>query len=178
MQTKEMLNLLPQILRQTAHPGSPLEAILKIMEELHKPAEEILSSQDTLFDPRRTRENLVTLLAHWINLEWLVQSYSINSEIFSENRSFLIERLRELIANGAFLSKWRGTAPGLQVFISIALGDERVRVVEHSNEDADNPIPFHIVVDINSAFKKFDSLIHQIIKKEKPIYVTYEVRYS
>ena len=177
MNRDEILDLLPQIIRRTAKPDNPLGVFATVMEEFHRPAEELLQTQDALFDPRRTRDEMIPFLAFWINVDWLVEEVSEQS-LFQKQSTTAFGRVRELIANGAYLSRWRGTAPGMQMFLSIALGTEHIRVEEHSAQSKEESIPFHIVIYTKEEYRYMDSLINKIVRKEKPAYVTYEIRYE
>ncbi len=172
MKQSEILELLPYVVQITCKSDNPLGVLLSLMEELHRPAEDILDTLDSLFDPRRTRDDMVRFLAYWINLEWLTE------DLGGKSVRFLIEpgRLRELIANAAYISKWRGTARGLQTFLSVALGAEEVQIEENTSENSVH-IPFHLSVKMPRYTEKFSTIIHQIIKKEKPAYATYELHF-
>jgi phage tail-like protein len=179
MNKNEILNYLPQIFSLALKPGTPLEAILGMMEEMHDPGEKILESLHTFFDPRRTREKLVPFLAHWINIEWLLtegQQWSpYNKGQYLETLTNGLGRLREIIANGAFLTKWRGTADGLSMFITIATGIEAIRIDQNPPDDFGNAIPFHINVLIDKSVKKLEQVIRIIVEQEKPAHLTYNI---
>jgi len=51
MKPSEIARLLPGVFQRTIHPGSPLLALLEVMELLQAPAEEILENLDGFFDP-------------------------------------------------------------------------------------------------------------------------------
>src|SRR4051812_48236633 len=120
MRRAEIEPLLPGIFRRTLRPGSPLDALLAVMEGLQAPAEGVLAALDAAFDPRRAEDPMVPFLARWVDLERLLADGSGR-----EPRGSLpagLGRLRELVAAASRLSQWRGTARGLILFLETATG--------------------------------------------------------
>jgi phage tail-like protein len=155
MRSSEIQRLLPGVFQRTlGEGGTPLSAALEVMSALHAPSEAILQDLDAAFDPRRAPGRFVPLLARWMDLE-----VALGAEP---------GRLRELIAAAFDLAQWRGTAHGLVRFLEIATGvtgfqvDERVR-------------PFHVRVTVPAAAAGLRSLVEQIVEREKPASVTYEL---
>jgi phage tail-like protein len=155
MRSSEIQRLLPGVFQRTlGEGGTPLGAALEVMSALHAPSEAILQDLDAFFDPRRTPERFVPLLARWMDLE-----VALGAEP---------GRLRELTAAAFDLAQWRGTARGLVRFLEIATGvpgfqvDERVR-------------PFHVRVTVPAAAAGLRPLVERIIEREKPASVTYEL---
>jgi len=137
------------------------------MEAFHRPSEAILVGLDAEFDPRRTRSSFLPFLAQWVDLHNVL--VDPRAEEGGDARMWSkidTGRLRELIANAAYLSQWRGTAKGLRMFLAIATGD--------SGFEIDERAPFHFRVRIPKALAPRIVMIERIIQSEKPAYVTYE----
>ncbi len=171
MKRAEIEKLLPDIFQRTLRPGNPLFAILEVMETLHEPSEAILERLDAMFDPYRCRNDFVSFMARWVDLEWLMEK--AHDPISSG-----IGRLRELIAVAAYLSQWRGTEKGLLLFLQIATGMDGFRINEEITGSDGQPRPFHIRILAPEAATVYRNLIEQIIKKEKPAYVTYDLEFE
>ena len=126
MKRAEIEQLLPSIFQRTAKPGSPLVAVLETMEALHGPSEEVLGRLDEFFNPRRTRDDFVPLLARWLDLAFLLETPG-GDKLKTRSSATIssgLGRLRELVASAAELSKWTGTAQGLRRFLQIATGED------------------------------------------------------
>lgn len=173
MKREQIEQLLPGVFQRTAKPGTPLRALLDAMETLQAPAEDVLSRLDEFFDPRRTRDDFVPVLARWVDLDFLLETRGgdkLNSRS-SQTISTGLGRLRELVASAAELAKWTGTAHGLLLFLKIATGEEHFEIRE--NIDAEGkPHPFHLTVIAPASMKPHLELIQRIITSEKPAYVT------
>ena len=57
--------LLPTVFQLSARPGSPLDAALHVMSDLHEPDERLLAAIEHVFDPYRTPDALVPWLTRW-----------------------------------------------------------------------------------------------------------------
>ena len=170
MKTDTIVKLLPEIFQQTAVKGNPLNSFLSVMEVLHSDSEDILNRLDTFFDPHRTSEDFILFLSTWVDLDRIVQPDD------SDRGDIRKENLRQLIANAWYLSKWRGTAKGLIIFLEIATGIKGFTVSETEKNKGGEFIPFHIAVHIPEQAEKMRHVIERIIEKEKPAYVTYEIK--
>jgi phage tail-like protein len=175
MKYTEIEQLLPEVFQRTLRPGLPLFALLEVMELLHVPSELALTHLDARFDPRRTPEEFVPFLARWIDLERLFAEEASQEKSPGRMRlSTGLGRLRELIASGADLSKWRGTGRGLRRFLQIATGTNGYEILENVSSTGE-PVPYHLLVMAPGTMESHRHLITQIIESEKPAYVTYEV---
>lgn len=176
MKRAEIEQLLPGIFQRTAKPGDLLAALLDVMEELHRPDQEILDRLDAVFNPRRTDDSFVPLLAHWLDQASLLEGSSGDRlpARSQETISTGLGRLRELIASAAELSKWTGTSNGLLRFLHVATGDPHFEIRENVTGDG-KPRPFHITVIAPPEMKLHRELITRIIESEKPACVTYEL---
>lgn len=169
MKQSEIERLLPLVLRRTLRPGSPLAALLAVMEALQAPAEEVLAGLDAYFSPYRAPDEFVPFLARWTDLAWLLADAP--EQPFAAG----LGRLREVIAAAADLSRARGTAAGLVRFLETATGLSGF-VIEEAVPGADGrPRAFHMRVRPPAGAEPYRALIVQIVEMEKPVYVTYEL---
>lgn len=159
-------NLLPSMFRQAAGNGSPLSAILGVMEGLHATTEETLGGLDAVFDPLRTPDRFVPFLAKWVDLDWITGEGGFSMDTC---------RFRELIAIAWYLSQWRGSARGLLLFLETATGVQGFSIRENLTDGKGQVIPFHIEVAVPAEAAAQLHLIERIIENEKPAYVTYAV---
>lgn len=164
MRSAEILHLLPGVLQRTAREGSPLTALLGVMDGLHAPSEARLEDLDALFDPRRAPDRFVPFLARWVDLDLPVTTG--------------LGRLRELVAAGVELSRWRGTARGLLLFLSTATGRKDFQLEERVPGSDGSPRPFHIRVRASAELAPHRPMLERIIELEKPAYVTYELQFT
>ncbi|MCU1329022.1 MAG: repeat domain protein [Bryobacterales bacterium] len=180
MKQSEIERLLPSILRRTAGAGTPLAALLAIMEHLHAPSEDVLRHLDSFFDPRRAPDGFVPYLASWVDLERVLEEPppARGSAVRAAPRlSTGLGRLRELTASAAFLSRWRGTKYGLLRFLEIATGATEFQVNEKPLDAQGRRRPFHMIVSAPETLRAQQSLITRIIEQEKPAYVTFDLEF-
>jgi phage tail-like protein len=165
MKRNEIEQLLPEIFRRTARPGTPLFALLEVMEALHAPPEAVLEPLDGYFDPYRAPERFVPFLARWVDLGYLLVDEGADATAPPTFPGGL-GRLRDLIASAARLSKLRGTVRGLVLFLEIE---------EQVPGENGVPRPFHMRVRAPAASEPLRRLVAQIVEMEKPAYLTYEL---
>lgn len=171
MQRRDVDALLPAVYQDAIQQGSPLDAVLEAAARLAEPEEAILARIDALFDPRRAPDAMVAFLAGWVDLDrFLVRRRADDSEAELPTGT---GRLRELCANAAELSRYRGTRQGLIRFLEIATGEGGFRVEENRTAD-DQPRAFHLNITAPKATRPYVALIHAIVAFEKPAYVTYD----
>lgn len=163
MRSLEIQRLLPGIFQRALEPNSPLEALLDVMEALHAPSESVLAGLDALFNPYRAPDAFVPLLAKWVDLDLPVTTG--------------LGRMRELVASGAELSRWRGTARGLRLFLQTATGVRDFVIDERVPGPDGRPRPFHFQVSAPASLEPHGVLLERIIEREKPAYVTHELRF-
>ena len=180
MKQADIERLLPEIFQRTL-PAEPdgdnlLRAFLSVMEQLHAPTEAVLASVDTFFDPYRAPDRFVPYLASWVDLEsvWLDEEVSRRTAHVPPFPTG-VGRLRALIAAAATLSRWRGTARGLQLFLETATGVTGFEIDEAVPDESGELIPFHIRVTVPQPAASHRTLIERIIAIEKPAYVTVEL---
>ncbi len=171
MQRRDVDALLPAIYQDAVRQGSPLDALLEAATRLPEPEEAILARLDALFDPRRTPDAMVAFLAGWVDLDRFLIGRRADGS--GGELPTGMGRLRELCANAAELSRYRGTRQGLIRFLEVATGESGFRVQENQTVD-DQARPFHLCVIAPKATRPYAELIHAIVAFEKPAYVTYD----
>lgn len=178
MKQARINQLLPQVFQRVMSAGTPLASILDLMEEFHTAPEAILGNLDAIFDPRRTPDRFVPYLAGWVDLGMLLEIPHAGASAATVSLSTGLGRLRELTANAAVLSEWRGTGKGLQLFLQTATGSDGFSIDEHVAGTDGKTRPFHIRVLVPGELVVHRALIERIIELEKPAYVTYELEFK
>ena len=172
MDRAEIAHLLPEVFRRTATPGSPLAALLEVMEVQHAPSEDVLKQLDRFFDPYRAPAYFLPFLARWVDLGWLLEPQASGGS--ERALSSGVGHLRELIASAMYLSRWKGTAQGLIGFLEAATGCSGFHIDEMPLGEDGRQRPFHMRVHVPEDAEPFRGLIRQIVDVEKPAYVTWE----
>ncbi len=170
MKQAELLRLLPALYQEAARPGSPLSALVAVMEEMHAPSEEVLARLDDYVSPYRAPERFLPLLARWVRLDHLLGP---DGTLPSGSG-----RLRELVARAALLARWRGTTRGLIEFLELATGARGFAVDERVAGPDGEPLPFHFKVRAPRATEVHRGMLERIVDSEKPAYVTYELTFE
>ncbi len=178
---RDILRLLPLVYRESAQPGNPLHALLEVMAELPQPVENAWRELDRCLDPRRAPDAFVPYLAGWVALDRFFprirrsvrQGYHVHPRI-----STGLGPLRELVARAAELSRWRGTAKGLRLFLEIATGEGGFVVEENVPDESGDPRPFFFRVSAPAHLAQHESLLLAIMESEKPAYVSCELRFT
>ncbi len=153
MRSDRIAGLLPVAYQRAATPGSVLAALLGVMDELHAPSEAVLASTDTLAAAYRAPDALVPFLLRWVALDHLGLAGTVP-----------VGRLRDLVARGAYLAQWRGTATGLAALLETATGESGFAVEEDR--------PFHFVVRVPAPAADRLELVRRIVAQEKPAATT------
>jgi phage tail-like protein len=179
MKRTEIKHLLPGIFQSTLAEGTPLSAILEVMEALHAPSEEQLRALDANFNPYRAPDDFVPFLARWVDLDRLFEK-PVQQRQSSPPRLFPtgLGSLRAQVAAAAYLSQWRGTAKGLMLFLETATGAHGFAIEERVPGSDGKPRPFHFRVRAPRELASHRPLIQRIIESEKPAYVTYEIEFN
>ena len=164
MKRNEIARLLPGVFQRTLHEDSPLVALMDVMEALHAPSEAMLAELPSLFHPLRAPERFVPFLAHWVDLGVPVTTG--------------LGRMRELVSAAVELSRWRGTARGLRLFLQTATGVRNFELDERVPGPDGRPRPFHLRVRAPASLLPHRALVERIIEREKPAYVTYELLFA
>jgi phage tail-like protein len=171
MKRTEIEALLPAIYQRTAVEGSPLTAILDVMEGMHAPVEATLEALPFVFQPLTAPDAFVPLLATWLDLGRFLASDA-------ERWPAGLGQLRLLVAGAAELARWRGTARGLIAFLELATGDRGFTIDEAPRDELGQPRPFHLVVRAPERSRPMAPLIASIVESEKPAYTTVEIRFE
>ena len=176
---KEQINLLlPSVFQRTAHTGSPLLALLEVMEAMHAPSETALQNLAVTFNPYRTPDAFVAYLASWVDLEVLLDIPRGAQSAAAATLSTGLGRLRELTAAAITLSQWRGTRKGLQLFLETATGMAGFKIEEAVVGQDEKIKPFHLRITAPGPLAKHRRLVERIIELEKPVYVTHELQFE
>ncbi|ADL47062.1 phage tail protein [Micromonospora aurantiaca (nom. illeg.)] len=156
--------LLPAAYQRAAGLGSVLGALLDVMEALHAPDEAVLADVDALFDPYRTPDGFVAYLTRWVAMDHVVAAPRADAPL-----PLPAGRLRDLVAHGALLARWRGTPYGMRTALELATGVTGFVLDEPPER------PFHLVVRVPPAAADRLALVTRIVEAEKPAAVTVEV---
>ena len=170
--------LLPTVYQLAARPGSPLDAALQVMADLHEPDEALLLAIEEIFDPYRAPPAFVPWLTRWVGLDWLVAdepddvegagAAGVRPGAFAPG----LGRLRDVVAIGHALAQWRGTDVGLKMFLTAATGLSGFAV----DEPADRP--FHLVVTAPAATAPYAPVLRRIVEHMKPASTTAEIEFA
>jgi phage tail-like protein len=175
MKQNEIARLLPAIFQQTLQPGTPLSALLGVMELLPERDEAILDGLEAFFNPYRTPDGFVPFLASWVDMEWILLEHAAEFSPLTPPLPSGMGRLRELVAAATFLAQWRGTAKGLLHFLETASGVPGFTVDERVPGLDGRPRPFHIAIHVPQDAVPYQAMVRRIIEAEKPAYVTYDL---
>ncbi|MEH0841044.1 phage tail protein [Micromonospora sp. CPCC 205711] len=156
--------LLPAAYQRASVPSSVLYALLEVMEALHAPDEAVLADVDALFAPYRTPDGFVAYLTRWVAMDHVVASPRPDAPL-----PLPVGRLRDLVAHGALLARWRGTPYGMRTALELATGVTGFVLDEPPER------PFHLVVRVPPAAAGLLAVITRIVEAEKPAAVTAEV---
>ena len=154
--------LLPLAYQRAAVDGSVLAALLDVMETLHAPDEAVLDGVDALFTPYRSPDGFVAFLARWVAMDHVLSTVDRSVPL-------PVGRLRDLVAEGAELARWRGTPYGMHRLLAIATGVEGITVEEPPDR------PFHLRVRVPTSAADHLPLISRLVRAEKPAATTCEV---
>jgi phage tail-like protein len=165
MRGRDIVRLLPEILGRSHADGTPLGALTEAMAELLTPADRRVTGLDAYFDPYRAPDSMVPYLAAWVDLGWL----PVRAEEGGEGLS--VDRLRALVSEAPYLAATRGTGAGLRRFLEVALEESDIGVI-----DDDPARPFHVRVALPKRAEPQLRLAELIVRFEKPVHLTHDVR--
>jgi phage tail-like protein len=163
MRAAEIELLLPDVLRRGCRPGTPLAALLAIMEAFQAPAEQALAELPAVLDPLRTPDRFVAMLASWVDLDHARAAGVENG------------RLRLLIAAATPLAQQRGTLAGLTAFLRLATGVNDLEVTDTVTAPDGSVRAFHIAVLLPPDAAWCADLVADLLRQEKPAHLTGEV---
>lgn len=177
MKAEQIQHLLPGVVQESIYLGSPLSALLDMMESLHQPSEDVIESIAMYFNPYTTPDAFVPFLARWVDIDrFFPEDYSRVRVAMPLSSG--MGRLRELVMAAAHLSQWRGTSIGLIGFLETATGVRGFTIDEQTEDREGARRPFHLSVTAPVQAKIHRALIERIIDQEKPAYVTYELKFE
>lgn len=156
--------LLPEVIRRGAGPGTPLGALLDVMESMHEPAEAALLGLPAMLDPQRTRDDFVPFLASWVGLD----------DVIPDGAEFEAGsgRLRQLVATSAVRARRRGTLDGLRETLTIATGRNDLSVDDTVVGPDGGVLPFHVNIVVPADAVGLLDLVNRLVEHEKPAFVT------
>jgi phage tail-like protein len=173
----EIASLLPEVFQRTVLDGSPLLGLLQAMAALLTPIEDQLDRLDETFDPLRTREEFLPVLAYWVDMHRLLddsRGLAERAHQFPAGAG----RLRLLVAAAAGLAKVRGTKAGLLRFIETASGFTGFAIEDDVRGEEGRPRPFQFRVVAPASARPLEPFIRRLIEREKPAYSTCELAYA
>jgi phage tail-like protein len=165
--------LLPGVIQRTATPGSPLDALLAVMDVLHAPAEAALAELGDTFHPYRCPDRFVPYLAGWVDVDRFLTDDGTGEMGLSSG----LGALRELVAAAARLARRRGTAAGLVELLELATGVRGFAVDEEVRDAAGAVRPFVVRVRVPAAAAAHRGLVERIADAEKPAHVECDLVY-
>lgn len=166
MAEPDVLDLLPEVIRSTARPGTPLAALGAVAGDMHAPVAAVLDRLDSVVDPFRAPGAFVRHLAGWVDLGWV--GVADDEAGAHDGAAMTVHRLRDLIGACAELSARRGTPAGLARFLHLATGVDGFEV-------EDSPGAFHVRVRAPDAALDQLELVRRLVTALRPAHVTSEV---
>ncbi len=158
MRAAEIELLLPEVMRRTVVEGSPMAAVVGVMEAMHVPAEAALRDFPSVLDPLATPDPFVDMLATWVDLARLDQTPAGRIDR---------ARVRLLVSLSADLAHWRGTPGGLMWLLGLATGVEGLRLEPTG--------PFRVRVVVPATASAQAALVREIAAQEKPAHLVVDV---
>ncbi len=158
MRAAEIELLLPEVLRRTVVAGSPMAALVGVMEAMQAPAEAAVRDFPAVLDPLTTPDRFVDMLATWVDLARLGETSA--GRIDSA-------RMRLLVSLAADLAHWQGTPGGLLWLLGLATGVTGLRL-----EDAG---AFRVRIVVPAASAAQADLVRAIAAQEKPAHLVVDV---
>ena len=166
MAEPDVLDLLPEVIRSTARPGTPLAALGAAAGDMHGPVAAVLDRLDSVVDPFRAPGGFVRYLAGWVDLGWV--AVADDEAGAHDGAAMTVHRLRDVIGASAELSARRGTPAGLARFLHLATGVEGFEV-------EDVPGAFHVRVRAPERAVDQLELVRLLVTALRPAHVTSEV---
>jgi phage tail-like protein len=177
VQADRIVRLLPEVYQSAVQKGSVLDGLLAVMEALHAPVEQRLADLDAVFDPRRTDDAFVTMLASWLALDPVLENATVAG---TERRSRLAiapGNLRELVAEAAHLARSRGTLTSLCRFLELATGISGYTLADPPLDPQGRVQPFAARIAAPASAAPLARSIERIVAREKPAFTTVEIVY-
>lgn len=158
MDVQTLLQLLPLAFREAerrAPAGSPLAAVLSVIEGLLQPIDDLISDLHHHVNPRTSSEPLLPLLATWLSDTWIA-SVDASCE-------------REQLASFARCSAQRGTRQALCQALRLVGGCRDIDIEESTT------VPFHFSVTLPEALRAELGRLEKTLELYKPAHTTAEL---
>ena len=177
MKREEIVRLLPEVFQRTNLPGTPMAALLDAMAVLIDPIEKKLDELDATFNPHRTPDRFVAVLARWVDVDRICEGVAGHDLAGESGPSFPagLGRLRELCAAAAVLARTRGTPGGFIRYLETATGCRGFVLEEGVTGEDRRPRPFHFRLLAPASAREHRRLLEKLIRLEKPAHATFEL---
>lgn len=157
VRAEAIAELLPEVMRRTVRPGSVLQTLLGVAEQLHQPVEDVLADFDRYVDPYRCPPSFLPYLCDWVGLGWLFAGPTAPGWGVAD------EALRCVVARGHELAATRGTADGMAELLDLLTGMEGFAVES-------GPGPFEMTVLGPAGSEQLRGLVSRIVRHDKPAF--------
>jgi len=169
LERRDLVELLPEVMRLADLPGSPFAATLDAMHGLIGPTIARIEAVHTWFDPLTAPPAALRLLASWLDL-------SVAADVTTachDDAALRDQALRRLVIAGHDLVRARGTRAGLEHLLRIVTSTSGFTLDEASASP-----PFHLTVVGPAAVADRAGALARLIEHERPIYVTWSLRFE
>lgn len=185
MRKEQISSMLPVVFQKTRMSGEPLEALLDVMELLHEPADHTLANIEKFYNPYHAPDTFMPYLASWVGVSQFFGDYTSHNKPNSAdklNKNYDpipsgMGCLRELVASATRLARLRGTSKGLIEVLEVATGIKDIKINEQALDESGIPKPFFIEISVPRSGELFKQFITKIIELEKPVYITYRLKF-
>lgn len=168
LERRDLLDLLPEVMRLGDLPGSPFAATVDGMQTLLAPTVRHVDEVHRWFDPFTAPPDALHLLASWLDLG-VAADTALACHDDAEDRD---RALRRLVLEGHDLVRARGTRAGLLRLLEVVTGVEGFAIA-----DANATPPFHLVVSVPPAVQQHAPGLARLIDHERPVYVTWSLHH-
>ena len=203
MNRQTVLALLPDVIRRTDEERSPTRALLEVIADALDPVDATLLDIDATFDPQRTPDSFVAMLARWVDLEdVLVEDLfqrppheprssttrphgapptdadpSADQADRTDSDPGGMRRIETLSSGHGQLRQLIAEAVDLARWRGTREGLQRFLTSATGVEGfvVREPAPFRLVVELPAAALPHRALIEQIVRREKPAFTQHEI---
>lgn len=169
LERRDLVELLPEVMRLADLPGSPFAATLDAMHGLLAPTVARIETVDTWFDPLTAPPAALPLLAAWLDLAVAAEvAVACHDDGDARDRA-----MRRLVIAGHDLVRARGTRAGLERLLRIVTSTDGFTL-----DDAAATPPFHLSVVAPAALAERAGPLGRLIAHERPVYVTWSLRFE
>lgn len=169
LERRDLVELLPEVMRLADLPGSPFAATLDAMHDLLAPTMARIETVDMWFDPLTAPPAALPLLATWLDLAVAAEvTVACHDDEAARDRA-----LRRLVIAGHDLVRLRGTRQGLERLLRIVTSMDHFTL-----DDGAATAPFHLAVVAPQAVADRAGALRRLIEHERPVYVTWSLRFE